>query len=105
MARSRKKPSIWPQFLIVGIICLAAGAALAMFNPAGLRPGAAEDPSREKVTLTGPGPSAPRDPIAPAVEGLSRAALEEEVRRLEQIVTQKDAQITELTIQLKLATQ
>jgi hypothetical protein len=99
MARSRRKrPSIWPQLLLMGFMCLVAGAGLALFWPAG------NGARAEAGMAVGPGPSAPREDAQP-VEGLARAALEGEVRRLERVVAEKDAQITELTIQLKLAGQ
>lgn len=107
MARARKKPSVWPKLLLVGVVCLVAGAALALLLPGGAPvgertsvPASASAPG----SAPGPGPSAQQpSELGMSVAGLSRQALEDEVRRLEQIVAEKDAQITELTIQLKLA--
>lgn len=115
---SRRKPEssgrFWPKAIFLIVLCTAAGFGLGYYYLAGrvLPPWPhAKGRAADSVAQAGQPAAAPAPAANPAEESskdpelgkLNRAQLEREVHRLNEELDDKNRQIDELTIQLKLA--
>ena len=99
MARRRRdeRPSVWPKIFLFVFICILAGALAAWFGQ-GRVPGRIGLPA----STSKPTPAASATPAAAEEPG--REQMQREIDRLNETIKQKDRQIDDLTIQLKILT-
>lgn len=112
MPRRKSKPSIWPKILVLLIVCLIVGAGTAFVTGTERGRELTSDVRIGGVKLhnegAGVGKSAAETGMREArqtreeVDGLSRDQLERQVIELRETVANKDREIADLTIQLKL---
>lgn len=102
-SRSRQKPpALWPKLLGLIVACLLVGGVLAWMNDFNA-PAMPSLPAGDVVTSM-PGHARDlSDADGDPVERMTRAELEREVRRLRDQLAEREAEVADLSIRLKLA--